>query len=166
MEFQAIWIVIIILIIVSSSCIALDEPIGTTPSPNGETPAPISNERHSNSEDSTKTHISQKTEDTMSQSPISAEIEPLPNQSNQAALALQRLGFRILHIGPTISVEGSRSLWEATFNVTFEEAQKTVMPEIDQQVIYLRAVTDDLVIPENLTSVVSEVIFVEPPDFY
>ncbi len=166
MKFPAIWIGIIILMIVSSGCIALDEPIGTTPNLNGETPTPITTERHSTSEDSTEPHTFQQTEDTMSQRPISAEIEPLPNQSNQAALALQRLGFRILHIGPTISVEGPRSLWETTFNVTFEEVQKTVMPEIDQQVTYLRAITDDLVIPENLASVVSDVMFVEPPDFY
>lgn len=62
---------------------------------------------------------------------ISAEIEPIPNQVNQAASALQRLGFRILHIGPTISVQGPQSLWESTFHVSFEPRKKTVLPEVE-----------------------------------
>ena len=102
----------------------------------------------------------------MPQNLIPAEIEPLPNQSNQAALALQRLGFRILHIGPTISVQAPRSLWESTFNVSFKEEKKTVMAEIESEVTYLRAVTENLHIPEGLESLISEVMFVEPPEFY
>ena len=97
---------------------------------------------------------------------IPAEIEPLPNQANQAALVLQRLGFQILHIGPTISVQAQRSLWESSFNVSFKEEKKTVMAEIESEVIYLRAVTDNLLIPEELESLISEVMFVEPPEFY
>lgn len=102
----------------------------------------------------------------MPQNLIPAEIEPSSNQANQAALALQRLGFQILHIGPTISVQAPRSLWESTFNVSFQEEKKTVMAEIESEVIYLRAVTDNLLIPEELESLISEVMFVEPPEFY
>jgi hypothetical protein len=102
----------------------------------------------------------------MPQNIISAEIEPLPNQANPAALALQRRGFRILHIGSTISVQAPRSLWESTFNVSFKEEKKTVIPEIGREVTYLRAVTDHLVIPEGLDSLIAEVMFVEPPEFY
>ena len=102
----------------------------------------------------------------MPQNLIPAEIEPLPHRANQAALALQRLGFRILHIGATISVQAPRSLWESTFNVSFTEEKKTVMAEIESEVTYLRAVTDNLVIPEGLESLISEVMFVEPPEFY
>jgi hypothetical protein len=108
----------------------------------------------------------QQSGEAMSQNLISAEIEPLPNQAYQAAMALQRLGFRILHIGPTISVRAPRSLWESTFKVSFEEEKKTVMPEIGSEVTYLRGVTDRLVIPEGLRNLISEVMFVEPPEFY
>lgn len=97
---------------------------------------------------------------------VSAEIEPFPNQANQAAIALQRLGFRILHIGPTISVQAPREVWESTFNVSFEPQQRTVMPEIDSQTTYLRASTDDLRIPEELQSLIAGVMFAEPPELY
>ena len=102
----------------------------------------------------------------MSQNLIPAEIEPLPNQANQAALVLQRLGFKILHIGPTISVQAPRSLWESTLNVSFTEENKTVIAEIESEETYFKALTDNLVIPEELESVISEVMFVEPPEFF
>lgn len=107
-----------------------------------------------------------KTEDRMSQNLVSAEVECLPNQANAAALALQRLGFCILHIGPTISVQAPRSLWETIFNVSFEELEKTVMPETAYQVTYFRPVTDHFTIPTSLETVVSDVMFVEPPEFF
>lgn len=108
----------------------------------------------------------QQVEENMPQDLVSAEIAPVPNQANQAALALQRLGFRILHIGPTISVQAPRSLWESTFNVSFQAERKTTLAETDSEVTYLRADTADLVIPEALGGVVAEVIFVEPPEFF
>ncbi len=103
----------------------------------------------------------------MSENIISAEIQPLPNQANQAAKALQSLGFRILHIGPTISVQAPRSLWESTFNVSFVPQKKTVMPEIEKgEVTYPKAITDNMRIPEHLQSVITDVMFVEPPELY
>lgn len=102
----------------------------------------------------------------MPQNVVSAEIEPFPSQANQAALALQRLGFRILHIGSTISVQAPRPLWESIFNVSFEKQKRTVMPETGHEVTYLKALTDHLVIPEGLRGLVSEVMFAEPPEFY
>lgn len=98
---------------------------------------------------------------------IAAEIEPFPNRANGTALALQRLGFRILHIGPTISVEGPPSLWMSTFNVTFEQRKKRVMQELEGgEVIYQRAVTEEMRIPSHLRDLIEQVVFVEPPEFY
>lgn len=108
----------------------------------------------------------QQSEETMPSHIISAEIEPLPQKANQAAIALQRRGFRILHIGPTISVQAPRELWESTFNVSFELQQRTIMPEINSETTYLRAITDDLHIPEELQSLISGVMFAEPPELY
>lgn len=97
---------------------------------------------------------------------ISAEIRPLPNQARHAALALQRLGFRILHIGPTISVQGPQSLWTSTFNVSFEPQKKTILAEVEGEVTYHRALVEDMRVPTELQDVVAEVMFVEPPEFY
>lgn len=103
----------------------------------------------------------------MSENMISAEIQPLPSQAQQAAKALQNIGFRILHIGPTISVQAPRQLWESTFNVSFVPQRKTVMPEIERSdATYQRAVTENMRIPAQLQNVIAEVMFVEPPEFY
>lgn len=103
----------------------------------------------------------------MQEDTISAEIEPLPNQANQAALALQRLGFRILHIGPTISVQGPQSLWVSTFNVSFEPQRKTTMAEVEEgEITYQKASVEDMRVPTELQSLIADVMFVEPPEFY
>lgn len=156
MSSPIIWLAVIILIFVGGSC--------TT----GVQYNQVSSNRGSSALIQSATPIThhQQMGGIMPQNLISAEIEPLPNQANQAALALQRLGFRILHIGLTISVQAPRSLWESTFNVSFEQQKKTIMPEIGHEVTYLRAVTDRLLIPEGLQSLISEVMFVEPPEFY
>ena len=98
---------------------------------------------------------------------ISAEIEPAPQRAQQAALALQRLGFRIMHIGATISVQAPRSLWETAFNVTFEQRKKTVIAEVaGSETTYLSALTEDVPIPTELQDLIVAVAFVEPPEFY
>ncbi|MCM1982452.1 hypothetical protein [Lyngbya confervoides] len=156
MSSPIIWLAVIIIVFVSSSCTS------------GVQHNEVSSDRENSplkEPEALKTH-DQQTREVMPQNLISAEVEPLPNQTNQAALALQRLGFRILHIGPSISVQAPRSLWESTFNVSFEQQKKTVMPEIGREVTYLRAITDRLVIPEGLKSLISAVMFAEPPEFY
>jgi hypothetical protein len=97
---------------------------------------------------------------------IAAEIEPSPNRANQAALALQRLGLRFRHIGPTISVEGPQSLWTSTFNVRFEPRRKTVIAVEGGAVPCQKALTEAMRIPTELQALIAGVIFVEPPEFY
>lgn len=98
---------------------------------------------------------------------ISAEVQPSLNHATQAALALQRLGFRILHIGPTISVQGSEALWTSVFNVSFETRKKTALPRVEgSEVTYRKALTENLKIPTELQPLISGVMFVEPPEFY
>ena len=97
----------------------------------------------------------------------SAEVEPQPSQVRQAASRLQHLGFRILHIGQTISVEGSRSLWESTFNISFESQKKKTMEEVPgSEVTYLRAPTSEMQIPSDLQEFIARVEFAEPPEFF
>ncbi len=101
----------------------------------------------------------------MPETTISAEVEPTPNRANRAALALQRLGFRVLHIGTTISVEGPQPLWESLFNVSFKPRKKSVLPEIDDgEVTYQEASAGKMRFPTELEDLVAEVVFVEPPE--
>jgi len=103
----------------------------------------------------------------MSENIVSGEIKPLPNQARQAALALQRKGFQILHIGPTISVQGSQSLWESVFSVSFESRKKTVLAELEKgEVTYQKAMTEGMHIPAELKEMIEEVAFVEPSELF
>ena len=98
---------------------------------------------------------------------VSAEVVPAPNRATDAARALERLGLRVLHIGPTISVQGSASLWASTFNVSFERRTKPRMREVEgDEVSYLGARTEQMQVPAELHDVVREVMFVEPPEFF
>jgi hypothetical protein len=98
---------------------------------------------------------------------VSAEVVPVPNRATDAARALERLGLRVLHIGPTISVRGPASIWASTFNVSFERRTKPRMREVEGgEVAYLAAQTEQMRVPAQLHDVVREVMFVEPPEFF
>jgi hypothetical protein len=101
------------------------------------------------------------------QEQISAEIQPTPNHAELAARQLQQLGFRVLHIGPTISVDGPRFLWEQTFHIGFQLRRKQTMAGVpESEVTFYQPTTDVVSVPENLRDVVAEVSFVEPPEFF
>ena len=98
---------------------------------------------------------------------IPAEIVPVSGKVNAAALALQRLGFRIRHIGVTISVEGPEALWKSVFDVSFETRKKRVVSEIEGgDVTYRSAITEKMKIPADLEQSIADVAFMEPPGFY
>lgn len=98
---------------------------------------------------------------------ISAEIGPQSGAGREAALALQRLGFRILHIGTTISVQASPDVWTAAFGVSFEtDAKQTLSLLPEQQTEYLKPVSSTVSIPEDLQPLISYVAFAEPPEFF
>ena len=74
---------------------------------------------------------------------VQAEIILVQDNANAAALVLQNLGFRILHIGTTISVEGPETLWESVFNVSFVTRKKQILPGIEGgDASYRKAITD------------------------
>jgi hypothetical protein len=95
---------------------------------------------------------------------ISAEVEPISEQADQAALALQRLGFRILHIGSTISVQGPASLWRSIFHVSFKRVKKSIGRDTKAEVTYYKPLAEVVQVPAALRSVIANVIFVEPPE--
>lgn len=100
-----------------------------------------------------------------SESTIPAEIHPADGRGQEAALAMQRLGFKVLHIGPTISVEGPRSLWESTFQVTFESQTKTTMEGVEET-SFQRASKERMAFPDELKGLADDVMFVEPPELF
>jgi hypothetical protein len=103
----------------------------------------------------------------MKEHAISAEVVPAPGQANRAALALQRLGFRVLHMGPTISVQGPQPLWSSVFDVSFKPRKKKAVAGVNgTEVSYQQAQKEKLRMPQELQSLIEDVMFAEPPEFY
>ncbi len=103
----------------------------------------------------------------MTRSQIAAEVTPLPGKANEAARALQRLGFRVLHVGITISIEAGEDLWGSCFHIAFAERTKRVLPDIKESTVAFRAPTTEIQeIPEPLRGLVEDVAIVEPPELY
>jgi len=97
---------------------------------------------------------------------VSAEVEPISGQANQAALALQHLGFRVLHIGPTVSVQGPEALWKSTFHVSFKPMKKAIGRETGTEVTYYKPSTEEVQIPAAVQNLIARVLFVEPPEYF
>lgn len=103
----------------------------------------------------------------MPEEEIAAEVVPTdPQRAGQAAKALQQKGFRVLHVGGSVSVTGLRSQWESVFGVSFTPSTKTVHPEAGREATYLRAEAGSLRVPADLADLVADVAFAEPPEFH
>ena len=97
---------------------------------------------------------------------ISAEVEPLPRRAARAARELERLGFRVLHIGPTISVQGSLGLWKSTFKISFKRRRKRLSDLTDEERSFALPDRDPVPVPSDLQNLIASVSFAEPPEFY
>jgi hypothetical protein len=97
---------------------------------------------------------------------IEAEIRTVAGQETRAAHALERLGFRVLHVGPTISVVGREDLWTRFFNVQFAASTKNVDPLADASLSYRVPLSSRPRIPTRFKDLIAEVYFVEPPDYF
>lgn len=103
----------------------------------------------------------------MEEAVISAEIETKPGQHRKAAAALDKLGFKILYLGPTLSVEGSRLLFESTFQVSIEEMKRPSRPPRSGDLRPESAVSGiTLRVPEKLAAYIEAVHIQEPPEFF
>lgn len=51
----------------------------------------------------------------ISETTLQVEVVAVPHRATAAALSLQRLGFRIVHLGASVQVEGTRDLFLRTF---------------------------------------------------
>lgn len=98
---------------------------------------------------------------------IAAEVLPTAAQhTTPAVTALQERGFRVLHVGMSISVQAPRRVWEETFGVVFTPHTTTVQAQLDRQVTYQRADPESVRVPADLQSLIADVAFAEPPDLH
>ncbi len=98
---------------------------------------------------------------------ISAEVVPNAGKATLAARELQRLGFRIVLIDDTISVQGRQSLWTSTFAIQFERKRRPLLSGILNDIeTFQKAIKNTLNIPEQLQNLVNDVMFIEPPELF
>jgi hypothetical protein len=97
---------------------------------------------------------------------ISGEITPCANQAARAAKKLQQIGFRVLHIGPTISVQGAQRLWEAAFSIRFHLERKQTSADIGAESAYPRPDHDPVAIPKQFQGLIESIAIVEPPEWF
>lgn len=97
---------------------------------------------------------------------LTAEVIPI-GEKNSVALALQCRGFKVLSIGDTITIGGEKEIFENFFKVKMKKQTKNELsgiPSIPKTEFY-RPVTPPI-IPEEFRSLIKEVIFIEPPEFF
>lgn len=97
---------------------------------------------------------------------LTAEVIPI-GEKNAVALALQRHGFRVLSIWETITIGGEREIFEKFFKMKMGGHSKDVLPGIPDtaKTEFYRPVTPP-VIPDEFKSLIKEVLFPEPPEFF
>ncbi len=98
---------------------------------------------------------------------ISAEVMPVASEEIKLARKLQDLGFRVLSLDGTMSVDGSQSLWTSIFGVQFEEQCRPGLAGLlDEPEVYQKALRSTVIIPPNLKELIQDIAFIEPPELY
>lgn len=98
---------------------------------------------------------------------VAAEVVPAnPQRAHEVAKALAQRGFRVLHVGRSVSVQAPRDRWEQTFGVAFTRHAKAVQSEPVREASYLRARAETVRIPTDLHELIADVAFVEPPELH
>lgn len=96
---------------------------------------------------------------------LTAEVIP-SGEKNALALKLERHGFRVLSIGETITIGGEPEIFEKFFKVKMEKRSKDVLPGIPGTAKEFYMPKTPPVIPEEFRSLIKEVLFPEPPEFF
>jgi len=97
---------------------------------------------------------------------LTADVIPI-KEKNVVALKLQEQGFDILSINETITIKGSLEKFEKFFNMKMEKTSKSVLPGISgsAKAEYYKPITPPS-IPEEFKSLIKEVFFPEPPEYF
>ena len=98
---------------------------------------------------------------------ITAEVVPVKGKSTEAAMALQRLGFQVLHIGESVTIGAEQDKFEEIFKIELIETSKEVFPGLgaDAEKTFHKP-DGPVVVPENLKPLIEAVYFQEPPDLF
>lgn len=82
------------------------------------------------------------------------QVSPDANTINKATAQLQQLGFTVAATYPTLSISAPKSLFEKTFNLTFENKKQ----KSTEYVTPLKKAS----IPASLKNLIADVVFSEP----
>jgi hypothetical protein len=99
---------------------------------------------------------------------VAAEVTPRGGKEQEAARALQAMGFRVHSVGATISVDAPRERWKAAFAARFtsvrrrREKRRTPGAAASAQ----RVSPVAFQVPAALEPLVKSVVFVEPPELF
>jgi len=98
---------------------------------------------------------------------ITAEVTPKDSKTTEAALALQNMGFEVLHIGQSITIKGEQSLFEETFSVKLVKKSRDVMPDLlkNTKTEFFES-QNRPIIPEGLKSLMEDIVFPEPANLF
>lgn len=97
---------------------------------------------------------------------LTADVTPIEDK-NVVALKLQEEGFDILSIGETITIKGSPERFETFLNMKMEKISKPVLSGISNSAKseYYKPLTPPS-IPEEFRSLIKEIFFPEPPEYF
>lgn len=97
---------------------------------------------------------------------VAAEITPRSGKEQEAARALQTMGFRVHAVGATISVDAPRKLWKAAFGARFAPARREKRPPAGAETSTPRVSPVAFQVPAALEPLVERVVFVELPELF
>lgn len=98
---------------------------------------------------------------------ITAEVIPIANKSTETVTALQKAGFRVLSIGESITIEGEQRFFEQFFKIKLLKLSKDTLPGLPKpaETEFYQPETPPI-IPDELKSLISDVVFPEPPEYF
>lgn len=98
---------------------------------------------------------------------ITAEVIYFPNKKNETAAILQKVGFRILSLGESITIGGDQNLYERTFKIKLLKKSKSTIPHLSNHTkTEFFKPEKHFVIPDAFKSLIKDLIFAEPPEFF
>lgn len=98
---------------------------------------------------------------------LTAEVIPAAKKSTEAAMALQRVGFRVLSIGESITITGEKKLFEQFFGIKLLKLSKDILPGLPKptETEFYKPETPPI-IPKEFASLIRDVVFPEPPEYF
>ncbi|MFW9897073.1 MAG: hypothetical protein ACFFD7_14805 [Candidatus Thorarchaeota archaeon] len=98
---------------------------------------------------------------------ITAEVICFPNKINETALILQNVGFKILYLGETLTIGGDQNIYESTFKIKLLKKSKSTIPDLSNHTkTEFFEPEKHIIIPDVYKSLIKDLIFAEPPEFF